>query len=146
MAAMAEEARDYTDCVDEPKWPAAAQRKLKDLTHYQHPPLSWGKITENMKEFPWMKKAGSSVPRSENMCRTYFWKRQKEDGWTKGDARRRLKPTREEELTILCEEQAREIEELRSIISNMTMQQEEEEDEEDAPFVADTTPEVKTEL
>ena len=42
--------RNYDDCVDEEKWPAAAQRKLKDLTSYADPPLSWGEIARQMRE------------------------------------------------------------------------------------------------
>ena len=33
---------NYDDCcVDEDKWSAAAQRKLKELTSYADPPLAW---------------------------------------------------------------------------------------------------------
>ena len=92
---------NYDDCcVDEEKWPAAAQRKLKELTSYADPPLSWTEIAKQMREFPWAGKSGEHKFRSESMCRAYFWKRQgKSDGWVRVDARKN-NPGRPKTVTI----------------------------------------------
>ena len=108
--------RNYDDCcVDEEKWPAAAQRKLKDLTSYADPPLSWGEIARQMREFPWTGKSGVQKFRSESMCRTYFWERQERgDGWNRVNARTgRPKTVTIETLQAEVEKRDEEIKELR---------------------------------
>ena len=122
---------NYDDCcVDEDKWPAAAQRKLKELTSYADPPLSWTEIAKQMREFPWAGKSGEHKFRSESMCRAYFWKRQeKSDGWVRVDARKnnpgRPKTVTIETLQAEVKKRDEEIEELRALVAKMSAAEDE---------------------
>ena len=122
---------NYDDCcVDEDKWSAAAQRKLKELTSYADPPLAGSEIARQMREFPWTGKSGEQKFRSESMCRTYFWKRQeRSDGWVPVDARKnnpgRPKTVTIETLQAEVEKQDEEIEELRALVAKMSATEDE---------------------
>ena len=124
---------NYDDCcVDEEKWSAAAQRKLKELTSYADPPLAWSEIARQMREFPWTGKSGEQKFRSESMCRTYFWKRQeKGDGWNRLDARKNnigphaLKNATIETLQTEVEKRDKEIKELRALVAKMSLAEDE---------------------
>ena len=124
---------NYDDCcVDEEKWPAAAQRKLKELTSYADPPLSWTEIARQMREFPWTGKSGEQKFRSESMCRTYFWERQERgDGWHRVDARRNNTGPRAqanatiEILQAEVKKRDEEIEELRALVAKMSAAEDE---------------------
>ena len=84
-----------------------------------------------MKEFPWEQKSGSFVPRSQTMVYGYFQERAKKDGWTRANVGVRGNKGFEE-MKKTIEEQAREIEELRAMISIAAMSAKDDDDGGDA--------------